>query len=112
MESRSKDLLTRDGQICVQSDLSLRRGDANHDGAFDISDPIFILSCLFSGTACPECRDAADANGDGGMDIADPVYLLNWRFGTGSPPLDPFSACGLDTTEDALDECAAYPPCL
>jgi len=108
---RSKQLAISDGSVCIQPELALRRGDANGDGAFDISDAIFTLGCLFVGTECPECPDAADANDDAQVNIADPVYLLNWRFSAGTPPAEPFVSCGLDPTEDALPECGKYAPC-
>src|SRR5262245_42312598 len=66
------------------------RGDANADQRTDISDPLSILGCLFSGGACPGCRDAADANDDGSLDMSDVVYLLNFLFLTGAPPRAPF----------------------
>jgi|GEM_PF-6930641 len=31
----------------------LAAGDANSDGSVDISDPVFLISCIFSGGAAP-----------------------------------------------------------
>lgn len=64
-----------------------RRGDANNDTTFDISDPVLALAALFIiGTAPPSCLDAADSNDDGTFDISDPVYSLASLFIPGSPP--------------------------
>jgi hypothetical protein len=87
-----------------------RRGDANGDGRFDISDPISILGCLFLGDACPSCRDAADANDDGLFDITDAVYILYWRFLDGTRPAAPHPDCGPDPTADDVD-CERFAPC-
>lgn len=43
-----------------------RRGDANDDGAFDVSDPVFTLAALFiPGSSASTCADASDTNDDG-----------------------------------------------
>jgi hypothetical protein len=87
-----------------------RRGDANGDGAVDISDPLRILFALFAGAPPLACADAADANDDGAPDIADPVFLLDSLFlGAGALPL-PGPGCGIDPTDDALD-CAGDAGC-
>jgi choice-of-anchor C domain-containing protein len=85
------------------------RGDANGDGAFDLSDSIALLGCLFQGYACLSCPDAIDSNDDGKLDIADPIYLLNWQFLTGAKPSAPFPECGADPTADGLKPCEAFP---
>src|SRR5262245_55940031 len=47
------------------------RGDANKDGAIDLSDAINILGYEFLGNpATLPCLDAADANDSGELDIA------------------------------------------
>jgi hypothetical protein len=92
-------------------DVPFRRGDANGDDRFDMSDPINILGCLFLGTDCAKCQDALDANDDGQTNIADPTYLLNWRFLSGRPPPAPFAICGIDDTPDQLDECETFSTC-
>ena len=95
----------------MREDQAFTRGDASADGNFDVSDPIFILRCLFLVENCTICRDAADANDDGLVNIADPVYLLLWRFSGGPPPPPPFTECGVDPTRDDLDECESFSPC-
>ncbi|MBN1443499.1 MAG: hypothetical protein JXA90_12385, partial [Planctomycetes bacterium] len=62
------------------------RGDANSDGSQDISDAIYILSCLFLGGPCPTSACAADSNNDGSRDISDAVFLLSFLFLGGPAP--------------------------
>ncbi|MCA8960161.1 MAG: hypothetical protein KDC38_06590, partial [Planctomycetes bacterium] len=95
------------------ADPIFRRGDANADGAFDISDAIFTLSALFSaGSPLPSCADAGDSNDDGQYDISDAIHTLAALFTPGSPlPGDPGPIdCGVDPTGDALG-CADYAAC-
>ena len=88
-----------------RSDIPFKRGDANGDGAFDISDPIAGLGWLFTGGTEPPCIDAADSNDDEAADISDSVFSLNFLFLGGSIPNFPFSVCfkgcGLDFTPPA-----------
>ena len=97
------------GENCVEeakADLTIfrtfRRGDANRDGAVDISDPVATLAWLFTGGRAPSCEDAADANDDGTIDISDPVTSLGCLFlGKGSIP-EPHEQEGQDPTSDSL----------
>ncbi|MGH9361788.1 MAG: CHRD domain-containing protein, partial [Thermoanaerobaculia bacterium] len=41
-----------------RSDVPFKRGDANVDGTFDISDAVFALAFLFTGGDKPSCLDA------------------------------------------------------
>ncbi len=86
-----------------------RRGDANGDGGYDISDAISILAQLFSGAPTP-CLDASDVNDDSGADIADAIFVLANLFSGGADPSAPGAACGADPTLDAI-ACASYPNC-
>jgi hypothetical protein len=86
------------------------RGDVEPNDRINISDPIFLLRCLYGLRACPDCLDVMDANDDGGVDILDPVVLLDYLFRQGSPPPAPFPGCGLDRTEDTLD-CSSGAAC-
>ncbi|MBI4605192.1 MAG: hypothetical protein HY721_24775 [Planctomycetes bacterium] len=82
------------------------RGDSNDDGRVDIADPIALLGCLFSGTSCPSCQDAADSNDDGKLDLSDAVFALAWLFLGGPEPPDPGPhECGADPTADRLAAC-------
>jgi len=90
--------------------IDFTRGDANADGAIDITDPVYTLGFLFLGGPPPPTDDAADANDDGVLDIADPTFSLGVLFlGSGTFP-SPYPACGLDPTPDTLF-CCYYPPC-
>ncbi|MEM7260965.1 MAG: hypothetical protein AAF488_03180 [Planctomycetota bacterium] len=94
-------------------DPVFRRGDANNDGAFDISDAIYALAALFtSGAPGLACADSGDANDDGGFDISDAIYTLGALFSSGPAPTDPGPVdCGVDPTDDGLD-CADDSTCL
>jgi hypothetical protein len=87
----------------LPEDLPFIRGDANSDGAVDISDPISVLSFLYLGGPPPACRDAADGDDSGVLDLSDPVYVLSKLFLGGPPPPAPFPDAGGDPTADSLD---------
>jgi hypothetical protein len=84
-------------------DALFRRGDANGDGAIDISDSVFALAYLFAGGPRPACLDAADFDDDGAVAIADPVETLNHLFlGGVGPPRPGTLITGSDPTPDRL----------
>ncbi|MCX6831771.1 MAG: putative Ig domain-containing protein [candidate division Zixibacteria bacterium] len=62
-------------------------GDANHDGAIDISDVVYLIAYIFSGGSAPVPTMAGDANGDCAVDISDAVYLIGYIFSGGTAPL-------------------------
>lgn len=83
------------------------RGDADGDGAVNISDGVFLLNFLFvSPERRPGCDDAADADDSGALNLTDVIFILNFLFRGGSRPPAPFPDCGSDGTSDSL-ECAA-----
>jgi len=86
------------------------RGEANADGALDISDPLTTLRFLFQGSAPLRCFDAADADDDGKLDLSDAVYALQYLFRGSQAPPAPFPRCGPDPTADALG-CTEIPGC-
>lgn len=91
---------------------SFRRGDANADGAINVSDAIATFGWLFLGGATPTCVDACDSNDDGEVNLTDGVYTLNYLFLGGSPPAYPGpETCDRDPTEDALT-CERFAPCV
>jgi uncharacterized protein (TIGR02145 family) len=61
-------------------------GDANADGAVDISDVVFLIAYIFSGGDAPQPLLAGDANYDSAVDISDVVYLIAYIFSGGSQP--------------------------
>ncbi len=83
---------------------AFRRGDANADGAVDISDVAKTLNYLFSGGSAPSCLDAADFNDDGDVDISDGLFTLTRLFGGGVAALLA-DRCEADETDDALPLC-------
>jgi hypothetical protein len=91
---------------------SFVRGDVNHDGAVDLSDPIRTLMILFQGNPdALDCPDAADTNDDGAIDIADPITTLSYLFaGAAAPPPPGPRSCGEDPTQDALT-CPSFAAC-
>jgi len=86
-----------------------RRGDANADGAIDLSDAVATLSDLFLGTRNVPCQKAADANGDGSVDISDAVFILSYLFLGSKAPSEPVG-CGTDPTSDELT-CESFEAC-
>ncbi len=89
------------------ADPKLKRGDANDDGAVNITDAVKVLNHLFKGETAPVCLDAADADDDGSLRITDAIFLLSALFKGGPQPPDPGESCGLDPTADALAACVS-----
>ncbi|MBI4605364.1 MAG: PKD domain-containing protein, partial [Planctomycetes bacterium] len=88
-----------------------RRGDANGDGRFDLSDAVRTLEVLFAGRGTLDCEDAADANDDGAVNVSDPIFSLSHLFTGGeAPPFPGAVACGSDLRLDGLG-CANAPAC-
>ncbi len=82
------------------------RGDANDDGAVDLSDGVAILNDLFIGIdARAPCDDALDANDTGQIDLSDGIHVLNFLFQGGPSPPAPFPDPGEDPTADSLAGC-------
>ena len=80
------------------------RGDANGDGAIDISDGITTLQYLFNcGDDCPlVCDDAADYDDNGVVEMADAILTFGFLFQGGEEPESPYPNAGVDSTEDGL----------
>jgi hypothetical protein len=101
------------------------RGDANVDGAVNLSDAFAILNALFIWGSFHylACEDAADANDDGAVNIADAIFTLNHLF-IGGRPIPPPNECNFlepgtgvpppiedfDPTPDDV-HCASFPWC-
>ena len=93
----------------------LVRGDADDNGAVQLTDGIFILNFLFLGGSDPTCDDAADADDSGAIQLTDGIFILNFLFlgGADTPPPGGF-ACGPDPDEagSPLDSgCENYSSC-
>jgi mono/diheme cytochrome c family protein len=85
-----------------------RRGDANGDGALNITDAVRILVHLFRGGTGDACLDALNADGSSTLELTDAVYLLRYLFQPGPPPPPPFTACG---NAGPVLGCAAFAAC-
>ena len=60
------DAIVRTGDDGPPAPIVFVRGDADSNGAINLTDGIRILAFLFLGEAAPECMDAADAADSGG----------------------------------------------
>ena len=91
------------------------RGDADGDGALNLTDAIVVLEYLFRGKDAIPCKEAANSNDDRSVDVTDAVYLLVHLFQGGSPPGDPgppSEPCGLDPPGSATClGCETYTGC-
>ena len=95
-----------------------RRGDANTDGAVDVSDTVTTLRFLFVGDRDLNCQDAADANDDGLLDVADPIVVFRFLFLEGdelsdlpAPVRDKLGLLGLlemPSRADVIEALATY----
>ncbi len=74
------------------------RGDANGDGALNISDALRILGYLFLGDSETGCPDAFDADDDGALTLTDAVRLLGYLFLGQERLPEPFNSCTPDPT--------------
>jgi hypothetical protein len=78
------------GESDVLPTFALKNGDVNGDLGRDLSDGVYLLSHLFTGTPAPvplaTCAGRApdvlngDTNGDGERDVSDPIHLLGWLY--------------------------------
>ncbi len=74
-------LVLQDGKV-----FTYLCGDANADSSVDISDPVYMLQCIFMGCEWPETNRTMDANCDQQVDISDIVYLIQYIFSGGPAP--------------------------
>ncbi|MCH2365612.1 MAG: hypothetical protein MK554_00115 [Planctomycetes bacterium] len=88
-----------------------RRGDADANGAMQLTDAVFVLLYLFSGGGEPPCMEASDADDNGALQLTDAVYVLLYLFSGGdAPPAPGAGECGADTGDVDLG-CGAYDTC-
>ncbi|MEM7232493.1 MAG: hypothetical protein AAF517_09980, partial [Planctomycetota bacterium] len=90
--------------VVSPGEVLFQRGDANGDGAIDISDPLFVLSVLFLGGEA-NCSDALDVDDSGSANISDAIGLLLWLFNRSDLNVDLNLDCHTDSTVDALEAC-------
>jgi hypothetical protein len=64
-------------------------GDANSDGAVNVSDAVSIINYVFVGGDAPDPYEAGDSNCDGSVNVSDAVYIINYVFIGGNIPCDP-----------------------
>jgi hypothetical protein len=89
------------------------RGDADDNGALQLTDALRVLGFLFLGQPAPTCLDAGDADDNGTLQLTDALRVLGFLFLGGPPPAPPGppgEACGSDPTEDELG-CDSYTSC-
>jgi hypothetical protein len=91
---------------CPAGDIWFVRGDANADGAVDISDPLNMLLELYAGVPVA-CLDAVDVNDDEVFDLADVNYSLEYLFIDANAIPAPYPLAGCDPSGDVL-ACASY----
>ena len=80
------EVIARVAESTSTATAGLILGDSNCDLTVDISDPVRVLSRLFSGDVELCCRAAADTNQDGLVDISDPVGILDRLFSGAESP--------------------------
>ncbi len=73
------------GQVVMANVI---RGDANHDGAINVGDAVYIINYVFRDGPGPITIQSGDANTDFIVDVGDSVYLINYIFKNGPPPND------------------------
>jgi len=105
-----------DGGYCitVYQNCCTNPGDANGDGAVNISDLSFIIARIFSGGAAPPCVDEGDVNGDRSLNIADAAFLVSRIFQVGPAPhcwWQPDPVFALDFTFLGVPDSLIVSPC-
>lgn len=72
---------------CYDIACCILPGDANHDGACNIADAVYLIAYIFRGGNPPPCPNEGDANGDGTINIGDAVYMITFIFQGGPAPV-------------------------
>jgi predicted outer membrane repeat protein len=76
------------GTFNYYSDQATICGDANSDGAINISDAVFLVSYVFIGGESPTDYYSADTNCDQTVNVSDAVWIINYIFTGGNDPCD------------------------
>ncbi len=77
-----------DGEFLYHSDQETICGDANNDGALNISDAVYLIVYIFQGGSPPKYMPSADCNCDGNVNISDAVNIINYIFLNDNAPCD------------------------
>ncbi len=94
----------------VRAQAPFKRGDANVDDIFNLSDAIYVVERLFLSEEPLACEDAADIDDDGAIRVTDAIYAARFLFLGDEPPPSPLEECGDDPTADELG-CAEFEHC-
>jgi len=62
------------------------RGDADHSGAINIVDAVFLVGYIFFGGDPPPCPEEGDVDADDAINVVDVVYLVDYIFFSGPAP--------------------------
>ncbi|NCG56162.1 MAG: hypothetical protein GWP35_04600 [Proteobacteria bacterium] len=81
------------------------RGDCNNDMTYNLADPIYHLTSLFSSGPPPPCHAACDMDLDDGSNIADSIAMLNLLFLNAPPPPDPYPSYGENPNPSQFLDC-------
>ncbi len=86
------------------------RGDANLDGALDLTDAVAVLFHLFTEEIKLPCEPTGDADASGTLDVTDAVALLEHLFRGGPAPavLTPEEIAACSAKEEFALESAAF----
>jgi hypothetical protein len=72
-------------------------GDANSDGAVNVSDAVHIINYVFIGGDAPDPLESGDTNCDSSVNVSDAVWVINYVFIGGNAPCD--------TNGDEIPDC-------
>lgn len=64
-------------------------GDADGDGATNISDAVYLITYIFAGGPPPSSVEQADVDCSGAVNVTDAVIIINYIFAGGFAPCDP-----------------------
>jgi len=85
-----------------QPSATFVRGDADGNGAVNLTDVIATLGHLFQSGPAPACEDAADADDSGTLNLTDAITTLRSLFQGAGPLPPPYPESGFDPTPDGL----------
>ena len=85
---------------------SFRRGELDGVDGLGVTDALNVLHNLVFGVKTRfDCEDILDVDDDGVINLTDAIVILRYQFQGGPSPVEPFDACGPDSTLDQLSEC-------